>query len=108
MSQPAYLVVGRVCPNQLIWSLEHIRCPKFGRGAGGHQRLGQCPNCGTFYFLMASLNESNCLMSLIQQQARQTLQERVSRCSPGNKERKVSDFNVILYLKKTKQLLVES
>ena len=34
MYQPAYLVVGRVCPNHLIWSVEHIRCPKFGRGQG--------------------------------------------------------------------------
>ena len=33
MSQPAYLVGAKVSPNQLIWSLEHIRCPKFGRGA---------------------------------------------------------------------------
>ncbi len=58
MSQPAYLVGAKVSPNQLIWSLEHIRCPKFGRGAGGQQRLGQCPNFQTFCFLMASLSYS--------------------------------------------------
>ena len=58
MSQPAYLVGAKVSPNQLIWSLEHIRCPKFGRGAGGQKRLGQCPNFQTFCFLMASLTES--------------------------------------------------
>ena len=32
INQP--MVVGRVCPNHLIWSVEHIRCPKFGRGQG--------------------------------------------------------------------------
>ena len=37
MSQTAFSVVGRVCPKQLIESLEQIRCSKFGRGAGGHQ-----------------------------------------------------------------------
>ena len=57
MSQPAYLVGAKVSPNQLIWSLEHIRCPKFGRGAGGQKRLGQCPNFQTFCFLMASLTD---------------------------------------------------
>ena len=32
MSQPDYLVGGRLCPNQPIW---YKRCPKFGRGMGG-------------------------------------------------------------------------
>jgi hypothetical protein len=56
MSQPVLFGSGRVCPHHFFWSLEHIRCPKFGRGAGGQQRLGQCPKFGTFYFLMASLS----------------------------------------------------
>ena len=55
MSQPVLFGREKACPNQLIWLSEHIRCPKFGRGAGVQQRLGQCPNLGTFYFLMASL-----------------------------------------------------
>jgi hypothetical protein len=36
MSKPNYLVRVRACPNQLIWSLEYIRCPKFGRGSADH------------------------------------------------------------------------
>jgi hypothetical protein len=36
MYQPAYLVVGRVCPNHLIWSVEHIRCLV---GGGGQKSL---------------------------------------------------------------------
>jgi hypothetical protein len=48
ISQQVYLVGGRVCPNQLIWSLEHIRFPKFGRGAGVTSGWDNVPTSGLF------------------------------------------------------------
>ena len=41
---------------ELLILKNHIRRPKFGREAGGSGRFEHCPNFGTFFILMASLN----------------------------------------------------
>ena len=39
-----------MCPNQLILSLENIRCPKFGKGAGGSAEDGTMSQLWDFLF----------------------------------------------------------
>jgi hypothetical protein len=64
MSQPAYLVGGRVCPNQFIWSVEHISCPKFVRDWGVSRGWENVPSFELYIFFMASQRGPICVCIL--------------------------------------------